>query len=427
MTDQLSWSAAVGCIADDLTGATDLAGAIQRDGYRVRLCFGPPDPSDFDHDNGAHAIVIALSIRSVPAGVARTEVRKALTAIQTLGVRTFYYKYCSTFDSTDDGNIGPVADEMLALTGSGQCVHAPTYPENGRTVYQGHLFVGLQLLSESSMRHHPRNPMTDPNLVRVLSRQTSKRVALLSWQHVSSGASVDQLRRLREEETAHVIADALTHTDLDAVATSLGPSMPAGGASFGAAVVRALFGHQDRGAKARRVEPDQDRVWQAVVAGSASTMTRDQIEAFTGPVLRLAAPAGDLGASVAQIVDEAVDLLPDGPVLVAAPLLARAQGRQRTSPSDADAVAIERALGRVAAALVKHGVTQLIVAGGETSGAVATALNLRSLEVGSEIAPGVPWTFATDRSLAVAFKSGNFGRRSFFADAFAALATEERP
>lgn len=419
-----TWSKALGCIADDLTGATDVASAIRRAGLSVRLTFGAPTPDDLGSDSPSHAVVVALPIRSVTAEEATAQVREAVNALREIGVSHFFNKYCSTFDSTPRGNIGPITDEMMDITAHSSCVHAPTYPENGRTVYQGNLFVGDQPLNESPMRHHPRNPMDDSNLVRVLAAQTVRQVSLLPWQYVAAGQAGQKLSDLRRAGAGHVIADALTERDLDLLAEALDGALPAGGAPFGAAVARAMFsdelaevgvaagGHPNASVAGGRV----------VIAGSASLRTKDQISSFSGPVLRLTLDDARRGASgVADIANRASALMNEGPVLVAAEELATHRGVASSSPSETDATAMETALAYVALQLVDAGADRMIVAGGETSGAVATALGLRAVDVGPEIAPGVPWTFAAGRNLAIAFKSGNFGSESFFNDAFEVL------
>lgn len=413
------WSRALGCVADDLTGATDLAGLLRRQGLGARLCFGVPEPSDFDRGPVAEVVIIALPIRSLPPDDALALAGGGIAVMRGLGITRFFDKYCSTFDSSDAGNIGPVADEMLELLSVPQCVHAPSYPEHGRTVYQGNLFVRGERLDRSPMRHHPRTPMTDADLVRLLGRQSTKKVGLLDWQSVTSGAVEAHLSRLLHDGAEHVIADALTDADLAAVVDALGPRLAAGGAPYGAAVARAMF--PDR-AKPTSGPASMSRKglkpMAAVVSGSASSATRGQIDAFGGPVLRVSADAARNGTdAIDEIVREAAFLLDLGPVLVAAEEVGT-----RSVPSSSDASAMELALGRVAKGLVEqHELQRLVVAGGETSGAVATALGLVSVDVGPEVAPGVPWTFDTARPLALAFKSGNFGGVNFFADAFEAL------
>jgi len=226
----------LGCIADDITGATDLASALTNEGWRTIMMLGVPDPA-ISYSPDCDAIVVALKSRNLPAHKAVDESVTALDWLRSGGITRFYLKYCSTFDSTADGNIGPVTEAMMRLVGADQVVHAPAYPDNGRTVYQGHLFVGTALLSESGMERHPLTPMTDPNLVRVLTAQTSSPVGLLAHQVVTAGASRmrDVLAGISPGGPSHVIADAISSADLDEVAGAVAErTLLAGGAAFGA-------------------------------------------------------------------------------------------------------------------------------------------------------------------------------------------------
>ncbi|MDN5768399.1 MAG: four-carbon acid sugar kinase family protein [Humibacillus sp.] len=414
----------MGIVADDITGATDVASALTDAGLRTTLVFDVPDAAAGPAP-GCDAVVVALKSRTLPVGQAVVQSLASLKWLRNNGVTRFYLKYCSTFDSTEEGNIGPVADAAMALLGSHHVVHAPSYPANGRTVYQGHLFVGRSLLSESGMEHHPLTPMTDPNLVRFLSHQTVADVRLLPLDDIRVGTATPSLHELLRAQsagqTSHVIADSLTNDDLDAVATAAvahDSAVLAGGAAFAATWGRAL----GMGAQPKPFEmPRLGHGSAAVLVGSASSATRRQVAAFEvdHPTQRLTADGLDRPEQTAdRLVTWAAGLLADGPVLISADTTSAGieAARQRFGREAASA-RIEQVLGLVANGLVAAGVRRLVVAGGETSGAVAQALGIRSVRIGPSICAGVPWTASSDPDIAIAFKSGNFGGDDFFAEA----------
>jgi 3-dehydrotetronate 4-kinase len=405
----------IGFIADDITGATDLASALAGRGLETRLAFG----SDAVPDDGAEAIVVALKIRSVPAAEARAAAIQAAKALYAVGAEQLFAKYCSTFDSTADGNIGPVADALIEATGAHRVVHCPAYPANGRTVYRGYLFVGDDLLSASPMRDHPLNPMRDAALRRVLREQTPREVALVTLPTVDAGPAA-VAARLAEIDAHHVITDAVRDSDLDTIAAAVADDpLAAGGAAFGAAFAAAAHRRAGHPAPVRRALPPPGPA--AILAGSLSRVTRAQIEAFGGPTLTLGVidlVDGDI--AVRRAVDFAERCLAEGPLLISTDHAAVGIRKGATGLSPAQVSRrIELAMSRIALALTRLGVRRLIVAGGETSGAVAEALGLRSARIGPDISVGVPWLVAEDSGPAVAFKSGNFGGPSFFRDALA--------
>ena len=261
-------------LADDVTGASDLAGALVRRGIATELVFGIPRTNAITTD----AVVVALRTRSAASAHARAQVRECIGRLQSMGVTRYFLKYCSTFDSTSDGNIGPTADEMLSVLEAKQIVHCPAYPRNGRTVYLGHLFVGTELLSDSGMRNHPVTPMTDSNLVRVLQAQTSSRVDLLGYPTIVAGRSAiaQLLAGLLEENVRHVIADAVDDAHLDILADAVSAhSGVAGGTAFGVAFANRL----SAGVRPPSVGPEPAKPpggWSAVLVGSASTASAEQ-------------------------------------------------------------------------------------------------------------------------------------------------------
>jgi 3-dehydrotetronate 4-kinase len=413
----------IGFIADDITGATDLASALAVRGLDTRLFFDSAAVTG----GGGDAMVVALKIRSVPSAEARRAAIEAAEALRAAGVTQLFSKYCSTFDSTPEGNIGPIADALIDLTGAQRVVHCPAYPANGRTVYLGHLFVGEQLLSESPMRDHPLNPMRDAQLLRALGAQTERDVSLVRLTTLDDGALavIERLVEIAAEagEARHVIADGVRDADVDtlAEAVALDP-LAAGGAAFGAAFAAAACrrsaGRGSGGARRWRLPGGPA----AILVGSLSQATREQVRTFGQPALGLTVGEmvdGDAALSrMAAFVGDGLDEA--RPVLITTDLDDTAPRGRGDGPShEMIARGIERTMGRMSVELEQLGVRRLIVAGGETSGAVADALGLRAARIGPDISVGVPWMVAEDRALAVAFKSGNFGAPSFFRDALA--------
>ncbi|MDP9174952.1 MAG: four-carbon acid sugar kinase family protein [Planctomycetota bacterium] len=419
----------LGCIADDFTGATDLANMLVRGGMRVVQYLGTPDRATPIVDD-VEAVVIALKSRSVPPAEAINLSLKALESLKTAGVRRFYFKYCSTFDSTDAGNIGPVAEAMMDALGVDQTIVCPAFPENGRTVYLGHLFVHGQLLNESGMANHPLTPMKDANLVRVLQRQSRRRVGLLSITAVANGP--DAIVRGLSEKSGReelVITDAFCERHLRDIANAVAGMMLVTG---GSGIARGLpDAYRRRGELSAMAVPDMPpRMpgFSAVLAGSCSEATRRQVKAFRAwrPAIAID-PISLFQRNPGTVVQEALakiaDALPSGPVLLyttAAPHEVAAH--QQQFGSEAVAHAVEQALGAAARGLIHLGVCKLVVAGGETAGAVLSALGVRALRIGSQIEPGVPWTYTQDApQLALALKSGNFGSEQFFRNALEML------
>jgi len=420
----------LGCVADDFTGATDLASMLVKNGMRTVQVIGVPGAADPVPD--ADAIVVALKSRTAPVAQAVSESLAALAWLQAAGCRQFFFKYCSTFDSTDQGNIGPVADAMVAALGSGFALACPAFPANARSVYQGHLFVGAALLNESGMEKHPLTPMTDANLVRVLSRQTDGTVGLVPFATVEQGAAAirDAMTALKEQGRRYAIVDAVTNAHLGAI----GEAAAAHALITGGSGVALGLPENFRRAGLLKVQQNPGALpdapgHAAVLAGSCSRATLLQIATARDhtPVLELdplATP--DAGALAAQAVAWIEGKLGAAPIVIAASAPPeRVAALQQRLGRDAAGALVEQALADIAEALVARGVRRLVVAGGETSGAVVTRLGVRRLRIGTEIDPGVPWTFAEGSGppLLLALKSGNFGARDFFLKSFAALET----
>jgi uncharacterized protein YgbK (DUF1537 family) len=421
----------LGAIADDFTGATDLANTLVRSGMRtVQLIDVPADDyaiADTD------AVVVALKSRTIAAADAVSQSLAALRWLRRQGARQILFKYCSTFDSTDAGNIGPVADALLDALGDDFTVFCPAFPENGRTIYKGYLFVGDVLLSESGMRDHPLTPMRDPSLVRVLARQTRHKVGLVRHPSVAKGeASLrDAFSSLRAQGVRHAIIDAVSDADLEAIGAAVRDLALVTGGSGIALGLPANFRRAgllaSYGATAAAL-PDVDGS-SVVISGSCSTATLAQVEAMRKrcPAFDVDPLALDADAQlVSTVLDWATSHIAAGPVLISAsaPPERVARAQERLGQDRAGKI-VEDALSRIAIGLVALGVRRLVVAGGETSGAVVKALGVTGLRIGPQIDPGVPWTttIGSKPTLALALKSGNFGGVDFFLRALAMLDT----
>ncbi len=427
----------LGVIADDFTGATDVASMLVRGGVRTLQVIGVPQA---DVGDDVQAVVVALKSRTAPAADAVRESLAALHWLRARGARHVVFKVCSTFDSTPAGNIGPVAEALLAAltaqeSAPPQAIVCPAFPENGRTVYRGHLFVGDTLLSDSGMQHHPLTPMTDANLVRVLQQQCrSARVGLLRQAEVAAGPDAvrSRLQALAAQGLQLVIADAIADDDLRTLAEVAvdGPLAVTGsGVALGLPAACARRGWLVPDAQAAALDAVHGPA--AIVAGSCSTATQAQVAHWLQagrPARQVDVMALARGEAVAaDALAWARGHLAEGrAVLVYATADARAVAdAQRTLGTAQAGALVERCLAQVAAGLVDDGVQRLVVAGGETSGAVVQALGVTSLRIGPAICPGVPWTQATGRPAApllLALKSGNFGGVDFFDAALAATA-----
>ncbi len=413
----------LGCIADDVTGATDLALNLTQGGMRVVQWLGIPSAGGLAGVD-ADAIVVALKTRSIPAADAVAQSLAGLERLRERGCRRFYFKYCSTFDSTPDGNIGPVTEALRNALEVDQAILCPAFPEAGRTLYSGHLFVHGVPLDESSMRDHPLTPMRDANLPRVLAQQSRRTVGLVPYRDVSAGPDAIRRRRtgLRAEGVALVLVDALDETHLKQIAAASADDVLVTGGSGLARFLPPVYragGLLDGESVAPKLPDVPGRA--AILAGSCSSATRGQVaegcRRYPSRDIDVAPLVQDPEAAFREAMAW-VDRQPAGqPLLIystAEP--AQVAAVQERFGRDLVAAEIERLMARIARALVEsHGVRRLIVAGGETASAVAEGLGIEALRIGPEIAPGVPWTETLGpRPLALAFKSGNFGNADFF-------------
>jgi len=415
---------ALGAIADDFTGATDLAALLARSGYPVSLRLGLPD-KDAPVAHVSAIEIIALKIRTVPREQAVAQALAAYDWLKQRGLNKLYWKYCSTFDSTADGNIGPVAEALMRATAAEQAIYCPAFPENGRTVFMGHLFVGDKLLSDSPMKDHPLTPMRDANLLRLLAPQLQGQVGLVNRLTIAKGVKSVRaaLDALKASGIGHVVMDAVADADLAAIATAtLDLPLLTGGSALAMPLPALLHEKGLLQAKGSTAAPPDLGAGQIVLSGSCSAMTLKQVAAFEDQAqsyrldpIRLAEPNG------IRAVTQWLQTVPlTAPKLIYASADATSvKAAQAALGAERAGQIVEQALAEIAVAAFALGIRRFVVAGGETSGAVAQALGVAKLRVGREIAPGVPWTYATTQgaSVALALKSGNFGTPSFFRDA----------
>ena len=418
----------LGCIADDFTGATDLANNLVRAGMRVVQTIGIPNaPLSAEVD----AVVVALKSRTIAPQDAIDQSLQALQWLQGQGAQQIYFKYCSTFDSTAQGNIGPVTEALMQALQTDFTIATPAFPDNGRTVFKGYLFVGDVLLNESGMQHHPLTPMVDANLVRVMQAQCKSKVGLLSHKTIAQGATAisQEITNLKQQGVRIAIVDAVSNDDL----MRLGPAlkgMPLVTAGSGVAIgLPQNFGLSPT--PQASVLPKASGL-QAVVSGSCSQATNRQVAHFkaTGRPTFLIDPL-HLKGSWEDLVQEALAWaqghLASGPVLVYSTATPESvQAVQSQLGVEVAGHQVEQALAAIARGLVQQGVHQLVIAGGETSGACVQALSIEQLQIGPQIDPGVPWCHAHTPmgGVHITLKSGNFGTDDFFSKAFTFLSQQ---
>jgi uncharacterized protein YgbK (DUF1537 family) len=417
----------LGCIADDFTGATDLANNLVRGGMRTIQTIGVPDARV---DVRADAVVVALKSRTIPAADAVAQSLSALEWLREQGAQQIYFKYCSTFDSTPAGNIGPVTEALMQALACDFAIACPAFPENGRTVFKGHLFVGDDLLSESGMRNHPLTPMRDSNLIRVLQAQTSLKVGHIAYDVVARGADAirDRITALKREGIRIAVVDAIADDDLHKLGTAI-RDLPLVTAGSGVAI--GLPGNFELRHVNEATRLPRRPGGRAIISGSCSVATNAQVldyirrggAAYALDPLKVAADDKEIERAV-----EWASKRLEGPVLIystAEP--ARVIQVQRELGVEGAGLMIEHALAAISRALVDAGITQLVVAGGETSGAVVHALGIKALRIGPQIDPGVPWTASEgSQPILLALKSGNFGSPDFFTKCFIQLDRDDR-
>ena len=411
----------LGCVADDLTGATDLALVLSANGMRTVLVLDPPPPGSPGPD--AEAVVVALKTRTVRPEKAVRQSMEAAEWLLGCGAERIFFKYCSTFDSTESGNIGPVAEALADRLAPDLTLFCPSFPANGRTVYQGHLFVEGRLLSESSLANHPLTPMTDPCLERVLQKQCrDSKVGLIALETVEqgTGAILAAMEGLQADGCRFAITDALDEGHLLSIADAGAAQPLLTGGSAVAAGLPAVYRLEGK----LREEPtpvalDTVPGTVAILSGSCSEASRRQVSAMAQrcrsvEIDALALSRGEIDTDT--LLAQAGDVNgPDAVIFYSTTSPENVSVVQQTLGRRQSGQLVEDTMAELAAALVERGVRKLIVAGGETSGAVARKLGLTQLRVGPEIDPGVPWMQNLgEPQLLLAFKSGNFGTDDFF-------------
>jgi uncharacterized protein YgbK (DUF1537 family) len=420
----------LGCIADDFTGATDLANNLVRSGMRVMQTFGvPSQPLSSEVD----AVVVALKSRTIPAHEAVAQSLDALHWLQAQGAEQIYFKYCSTFDSTPKGNIGPVTEALMDALNCKFTIATPAFPDNGRTVFKGYLFAGAVLLNESGMQNHPLTPMTDANLVRVMQAQTQRKVGLIDHTVLAKGTQTiaDKIKQLEADGVGVAIVDATSNEDLKTLGPAL-KGMPLVTAGSGVAI--GLPGNWGLQSSVQAAALPAPTGYQAIVSGSCSLATQAQVADYISRGLPswqfkpLNWNTQDVPAQIKADVNAALGwakpLLAQGPVLVYATTDADTlQQVQAQFGREQAGEWMESALAQVCMGLQAMGVKQWVIAGGETSGACVQALNITQMQIGPQIDPGVPWCFAPQHTAGhLTLKSGNFGTPDFFTKALKVLA-----
>jgi len=423
----------LGCIADDFTGATDLANTLVKNGMRTVQVNGVPSGASLKDLGDAEAVVVALKSRTCPVHEAVTESLAALAWLKGLGTKQVFFKYCSTFDSTDMGNIGPVADALLDALDADFAIACPAFPTTGRTIYKGYLFVNDVLLSESSLKDHPLTPMRDANLVRVLSRQTDEMVGLVEHKTVRKGAAEVKaaFASLKKNGNRYAIVDALDDADLGVIGQAVADHPLITGGSGIALGLPENYRRQGLLGAAAKAQLPGVAGPAVIIAGSCSQATRGQVARAkklwpTHQIDPLA--LGDVVDAARVLADKVLAGINAGPQLIYSTAdpdtvlkVQSEMGRGQAGDT------VERFFGRLARNLRDGGMRRFVVAGGETSGAVVQALGVQAMRIGPEIDPGVPWTESlslgagAEAPLALTLKSGNFGAEDFFEKALAML------
>ncbi|MEZ8023343.1 3-oxo-tetronate kinase [Vibrio sp. 1F255] len=411
----------LGVIADDFTGATDIAGFLVENGMRTVQLNGIPTG---EFDTSADAVVISLKSRSCPVDQAVTDSVTALKWLQSQGCQQFYFKYCSTFDSTAEGNIGPVTDALLAELGESFTMVCPALPVNGRTVYNGHLFVFGELLSDSGMRNHPVTPMTDSSVVRMMDAQSEGVSGLVNFQTIEQGADAVTARfnELKAQGSRYAVVDAFNAEHLVTLGQAAkSMKLITGGSGLAAGIAKNWTGHLADQSDAKHAGSPV-KAPTVVFSGSCSVMTNQQVAVYKqlAPHFAIDVKACLTNDQYANDVFDWVMTNNQGefaPLVYATADAAALKAIQEEYGAQASSHVVEQFFSQLAIKLHQHGVKNFIVAGGETSGVVTQSLAVKGFHIGPQIAPGVPWVKSVEGELSLALKSGNFGDKNFFAKA----------
>ena len=410
----------LGCIADDFTGATDLANMLVKGGLKTIQLLGTPGKSDVVPS--VDAVIIALKTRTIPVEEAIEQSLRALNWLKSAGAEKFFFKYCSTFDSTDDGNIGPVIDALMADLETPFTIACPAFPETERTIFKGHLFVGDKLLSDSPMKYHPLTPMTDSNLVSTLSRQTSQKVGLVQYTDILGGPS--EIRKafdqLRKEDVAIAITDVLNDEHLYFLGEAVKDfKLITGGSGIALGLPSQLKSRKNHKEKIAAHKLPKVLGKELILSGSCSEMTLAQVNEFSKRYRTLKLNPIELAESNSSLnnaVDWVIQAKGKEPILVyaSAPPDAVNEAQKRLGRDLASSI-VENALAKIASAAVQNGFRRIVVAGGETAGAVVSNLGIKGIMIGEQIDPGVPTTVSIGNpTIGLVLKSGNFGSVNFF-------------
>ena len=411
----------IGCIADDFTGATDLAGFLVKQGFRTIQLNGvpgeEPDLSDVD------AVVIALKSRTIAPDAAIAQSLEALNRLKTWGCHQYYFKYCSTFDSTEKGNIGPVTDALLDALGENFTIACPALPVNGRSLYQGYLFVNGVLLNESGMQDHPLTPMTDPDLVRFLGKQVNGKVGLVPFDVVEQGPEAirNAFRELEVEGKRYAIVDAVTNRHLRHIGHAVKDlKLITGGSGLSMYLIDNFDLDDAQHRCADQIPEIPGNV--VMLSGSCSLMTREQVARakekfpsfYLDPIQLFNNP--DFMENAIQWALEQAKR--DSVLIYTSSSPEKVKQLQDLLDVDKAGDLVEDSLKKIAKSLLAAGIRKFVIAGGETSGSIVKELNVTTMRIGPEIAPGVPWMVTAGKEpLALALKSGNFGSPDFFENA----------
>ena len=411
----------LGVIADDFTGGTDIAGFLVENGMRTIQLSGTPSSTDpIDSD----AVVISLKSRNCPVEEATSDSVNALRWLKKMGCRQFYFKYCSTFDSTPTGNIGPVTDALLAELGENFTIVCPALPVNGRTVFNGHLFVMGELLCDSGMRHHPVNPMKDSSLTRLMDKQSEGTTGLVPYFTIEQGADqvIDTYKTLIKDGKRYAVVDAFRSDHLEILGESVrNMKLVTGGSGLAIGIARnwaAQLSDQTIAQEAGR--PTSGKT--VVLSGSCSQMTYLQVQNYSGIAPHFALDIDsclkdqDYSEQVFNWVIHNLDG-EQAPMVYATADIEKLTEIQTKFGVEVSSQAVEQVFSRLASLLKEKGLKNFIIAGGETSGAITQSLEVSGFHIGPQIAPGVPWVKSLDGELSLALKSGNFGDPHFFTTA----------
>lgn len=411
----------LGVIADDFTGATDIAGFLVENGMRTIQVNGTPSE---DMKINADAVVVSLKSRSCATQQAIIDSVKALKWLQSQGCQQFYFKYCSTFDSTAQGNIGPVTDALLDQLNEDFTVVCPSLPVNGRTVFNGHLFVLGQLLSESGMRNHPVTPMKNSNIVQLMDAQSRGETGLINYQIIEQGPDniIKGFKALKAQGKRYAVVDAFNSQHIDNIGKSInGLKLITGGSGLASGIAKNWKSHlQDQTEAKKAGYPSKAPT--VIFSGSCSLTTNKQVSHYKKKAPHLAINVEHC-LNKNNYSQEVCDWVLSQTQSTLAPLVyatADPQGLKKIQlkyGAEASSQAIENFFKQLAIKLKEKGVCNFIVAGGETSGVVTQSLQVDCFHIGPQIAPGVPWIKAVNHPLSLALKSGNFGDETFFTKA----------